>query len=92
VTEAIITPGSSAGEHFASIIFRAKVTYTNKPTVTHNVSYIVKTKPYQGPKKDAPFLKDDRIFVRENQMYTNVLADMHHLLKQAGDNVELGPR
>jgi Ecdysteroid kinase-like family len=91
VTGLAITPGSGVGEHFSSIMFRAKVTYSVRNDVTKTESFIVKTMPYQGAKADAPFLKDDRIFVRENQVYS-VLVDMHRLLKQAGDDTELGPR
>jgi Ecdysteroid kinase-like family len=92
IIEHAITPGSGAGDHFASIMFRVKLTYaTGKATEPSKVTWIVKTMPFQeGIKKDM--LQDGVIFKRESYMYTSAVVEMQRLLKQAGDNVELGPR
>jgi hypothetical protein len=72
-------------------MFRAKITYSSKTAEGLTVSYIIKTMPFvDGLKKD--FLADGAVFKRESQMYTSVIVDMQRLLKQGGDDVELGPR
>jgi Ecdysteroid kinase-like family len=87
-----ITAGSKAGAHFASVIFRARVEYSGVNVERRQVSLIVKTIPFEGEKSEASLLVDGRIFVRESQVYSKVMMDMQHLLKQSGDDVELGPR
>jgi Ecdysteroid kinase-like family len=87
-----ISAGSKAGAHFASVIFRARVEYASVNVDHRQVSLIIKTVPFEGDKSEAPLLVDGRIFVRESQVYSNVMVDMQRLLKQSGDDVELGPR
>ncbi|XP_055605520.1 uncharacterized protein LOC129753699 [Uranotaenia lowii] len=85
-----IVPGSNFGDHYASVIFRAIVSYKVRDQ-SHEVSLIIKTIPEQdGPKRDL--LKDGAFFQTETFMYEKVLFEMHRLLKSVGDGTELGAR
>uniref|UniRef100_A0A1Q3FRF5 Putative ecdysteroid kinase n=1 Tax=Culex tarsalis TaxID=7177 RepID=A0A1Q3FRF5_CULTA len=85
-----IVPGSNAGDHYASIIFRAAVSYRSRGKDL-KTSLIVKTIPAEeGHKKEL--LKNGALFETETLMYDTVLPEMYRLLKIAGDDTELGPR
>ncbi|KAL1390271.1 hypothetical protein pipiens_012469 [Culex pipiens pipiens] len=85
-----IVPGSNAGDHYASIIFRAAVSYQSRGK-SHETSLIVKTVPAEeGMKKEM--LKNGMLFETETLMYSTVLPEMYRLMKAAGDETELGPR
>ncbi|KAL1390272.1 hypothetical protein pipiens_012470 [Culex pipiens pipiens] len=85
-----IVPGSKVGEHYASIIFRAAVSYRSRGKDLET-SLIVKTIPAEeGMKKE--FLKNGALFETETLMYNTVVPEMYRLLKAAGDDTELGPR
>ncbi|EDS35006.1 conserved hypothetical protein [Culex quinquefasciatus] len=90
VAEFQTTPGSRPGDHFASIIFRAAVSFVSFGE-KKEISLIVKTMPeLEGLKKDV--LKDGKLFETETIMYEAILPEMHKLLRQAGDDTKLGPR
>lgn len=82
-----MSPASGKGDHFASIMFRGKVSYsTNKGKFSK--SLIIKTMPeVDGFKKD--FLKDSYIFQTEIGMYTKVLPHFESILREAGDDTKL---
>ncbi|XP_058822379.1 uncharacterized protein LOC131683970 [Topomyia yanbarensis] len=85
-----IIPGTRPGDHFASIIFRANVTYKSRGKASE-VSLVIKTIPEDdGLKRDL--LKDGVIFETETIMYTTVVPEMHRLFRSVGDDTELGPR
>lgn len=90
VNESKIIPGTKPGDHFASVIFRASVTYNSRGQ-NHEKSLIIKTMPVQeGLKKDL--LKGGEIFETETIMYQTVIPEMVKLLRSVGDNTEFGPR
>lgn len=85
-----IVPGSNAGDHYASIIFRASVSYRSHGKDLET-SLIVKTVPAEeGHKKEL--LKNGTLFETETLMYNTVIPEMYRLLKIVGDDTELGPR
>lgn len=90
VSESKIVPGTKPGDHFASIIFRAAVSFKSRGK-DQDVSLIIKTIPEQeGMKRDI--LKDGEIFETETIMYQTVIPEMKRLLQSAGDDTEFGPR
>ncbi|XP_062546559.1 uncharacterized protein LOC134212583 [Armigeres subalbatus] len=90
VSESKLIPGTKPGDHFASVIFRAKVTYNSRGE-SREISLIIKTIPAQeGIKKDL--LKGGEIFGTETIMYQTVIPEMVRLLRSVGDNTEFGPR
>lgn len=91
VLDFLITPGSNAGDHFASIMFRCKLTYTSKSQKNGQLSMIIKTVPHEeGLKKDL--LGKSPIFETEMAMYGKTLPNMERLLRAAGDNAKFGPK
>lgn len=90
VSDSKIVPGTKPGDHFASIIFRAAVSFKSRGK-DQDVSLIIKTIPEQeGMKRDI--LKDGEIFETETIMYQTVVPEMKRLLQSAGDDTEFGPR
>ncbi|KAH8312773.1 hypothetical protein KR044_012884 [Drosophila immigrans] len=87
VLEFKITPASGKGDHYASVMFRAMVSFeTGKGKF--NKSLIIKTMPEQeGHKKEM--LKDSPLFVTEIGMYSKVLPKFEEILRQAGDETQL---
>uniref|UniRef100_A0A1B0C982 CHK kinase-like domain-containing protein n=1 Tax=Lutzomyia longipalpis TaxID=7200 RepID=A0A1B0C982_LUTLO len=86
-----VIPGTKPGDHFASIMFKAIVSYTTKGKDVSERSLVVKTAPvYDGMKKDA--LKDMPIFDRETKMYTKVLPEMKRIMESIGDYEKISPR
>ncbi|KAL5291263.1 hypothetical protein ACFFRR_010584 [Megaselia abdita] len=82
-------PGSAKGDHYASIMFRAIINYDNKSSKNLEKSLIVKTMPFvDGPKKEM--LKKMNIFDIEIKMYSEVIPKFQKMLKEAGDDTELG--
>ncbi|XP_058453439.1 uncharacterized protein LOC131431630 [Malaya genurostris] len=90
VTEYKIVPGSRPGDHYASIIFRASVSFKSRGK-NNEISLIVKTIPEaDGLKRDL--LKNGVVFKTETIMYTTVIPEMQRLFRSVGDETELGPR
>ena len=89
IDEFVITPGSNVGDHFASIMFRAKIKYTGKEG-NGEKSILIKTTPVEeGLKKE---LLDFDLFATEIQMYSEVVPKMEKLLKSVGENFQMGPK
>lgn len=86
-----VKPATKVGEHFASIIFRVMITYTDgKSSDAIQKSVILKTTPQQeGVKKE--FLTGFTLFENEIEMYSNVLDPMARLLKESGETFTLAP-
>ncbi|XP_062551178.1 uncharacterized protein LOC134216255 [Armigeres subalbatus] len=90
VSDSKLIPGTKPGDHFASVIFRAKVTFNSRGE-NCEISLVIKTIPAQeGIKKDL--LKGGEIFGTETIMYQTVIPEMVRLLRSVGDNTEFGPR
>lgn len=78
-----LSPASSKGDHYASVMFRAGVDYSTPKGKAH-ISLIVKTMPEQeGHKKE--FLSNSHIFPTEIAMYTEILPKFEAILREAGD-------
>ncbi|XP_059621215.1 uncharacterized protein LOC132264897 [Phlebotomus argentipes] len=84
-------PGTKAGDHFASIMFKAIISYTSRGKEVNSRSLVVKTMPVEeGMKKEM--MTEMPIFDREIEMYTKVLPEMVRLMESIGDFEELAPR
>ncbi|XP_034664621.1 uncharacterized protein LOC117898988 [Drosophila subobscura] len=82
VTDLHFSPASAKGDHYASIMFRAKVEYTTRNGDSRK-SLIIKTMPEQeGHKKEM--LDESPIFKTETGMYSTVLPEFERILRQAG--------
>ncbi|GAB0088785.1 hypothetical protein DMENIID0001_032490 [Sergentomyia squamirostris] len=91
ITKLDIVPGSRAGDHFASVMFKAIVNYNSKGKTVDGRSLIIKTMPIEdGMKKEL--LKEMNVFGRETEMYTKVLPEMARIMESIGDTDEMGPR
>ncbi|KAH8384022.1 hypothetical protein KR009_011741 [Drosophila setifemur] len=87
VIDLVLTPASPKGDHYASIMFRAKVKFSTQKG-EFSKSLIIKTMPVEeGPKLDM--LKDCSIFKTEIGMYGDVLPEMERILRAVGDNSAL---
>lgn len=88
VSNVVITPGSKAGDHYASVMFRADLNYSAKGGRIVEQSLIVKAMPFaDGPKKDL--LEGMNMFDIEIQMYKEVLPKFENMLKIIGDDTQL---
>ncbi|EDW84054.1 uncharacterized protein Dwil_GK13354 [Drosophila willistoni] len=82
-----ISPATLKGDHYASIMFRANVKYTNKKG-DNTKSLIIKTMPeVEGFKKDQ--LSESHIFKTEIGMYSEMLPEVERILRAAGDDTKL---
>ncbi|XP_049531385.1 uncharacterized protein LOC125948894 [Anopheles darlingi] len=83
--ECVLRPGTKAGDHYASVMFRTTVAYrSKKDQLDRSINLIMKTKPEaEGLKKE--FLEDNQLFKIEIDMYSKVLPEMARLLKEIGE-------
>lgn len=78
-----IKPGSSAGDHYASVMFKIIVTYETRGRTVTDRRFILKTLPDAGEKKE--FLEEFPVFANEIHMYTKILPAMEKLLTKHDD-------
>lgn len=79
-----IRPGSKAGDHYASVMFKIIVTYGSRGRIESERRFILKTVPEaDGPKKDL--LENLPAFKNEISMYTQILPAMEAILKEHGE-------
>ncbi|XP_055706837.1 uncharacterized protein LOC129803959 [Phlebotomus papatasi] len=91
ITKFEMIPGTKPGDHFASIMFKAIVSYTSRGKTVSSRSLVVKTMPVEEGMKKEMFTQMP-IFDREIYMYTKVLPEMSRLMESIGDFEELAPR
>lgn len=93
VKSSIITPGTKPGEHFASIMFKAKVTYDSTKNNLSNeiIQLILKTIPIADGVK-MELLKKSSAFPTEMKMYCEIIPEMERLLAKIGDPTVISPR
>ncbi|CAD7093764.1 unnamed protein product [Hermetia illucens] len=85
------TPATALGDHYASIMFRIKVTFTADGIKNGVISLILKTCPdADGLKKEL--LNNIDSFSSEIYMYTKVLNDCRDILEKCGYRDLLAPR
>uniref|UniRef100_A0A240PNA7 CHK domain-containing protein n=1 Tax=Anopheles epiroticus TaxID=199890 RepID=A0A240PNA7_9DIPT len=78
-----LRPGTKAGDHFASVMYRTTVRYSTR-SVEKSINLIMKIKPSsEGLKKDL--LEGDDFFAKEIRMYTEVLPEIAKLLGRIGE-------
>ncbi|GAB0088787.1 hypothetical protein DMENIID0001_032510 [Sergentomyia squamirostris] len=90
ITDCKIIPGTKPGDHFASIMFKAIVSYTTRGKVVSSLSLVIKTMPVEGMKKEM--FQEMPVFDREIAMYTKVLPEMARIMESIGDYEEMAPR
>lgn len=82
-----ISPASAKGDHYASVMFRANVTYTTQKG-EFSKSLIIKTMPeIEGHKKEM--IGNSHIFKTEIDMYSKALPKFEEILHAAGDETKL---
>lgn len=82
-----MSPATSKGDHYASIMFRAVVEYSTQKG-TSSKSLIIKTMPeVEGFKKE--FIGSSHIFPTEISMYTEILPKFEDILRAAGEEITL---
>ncbi|XP_065354374.1 uncharacterized protein LOC135948847 [Calliphora vicina] len=83
-----ISPASKKGDHYASIMFRCKVTYNNDNSLEFKQkSLILKTLPDEGMKADL--LQESKVFETEISMYTETLPKIEKILAECGEPTKL---
>ncbi|XP_065354375.1 uncharacterized protein LOC135948848 [Calliphora vicina] len=89
ITDLAISPASVKGDHYASIMFRCKVSYnSNTSENIQHKSLILKTMPTEdGPKRDM--LKESSLFETEIGMYSKALPNIEKLLAENGEPTKL---
>uniref|UniRef100_A0A1L8DYM0 Putative ecdysteroid kinase n=1 Tax=Nyssomyia neivai TaxID=330878 RepID=A0A1L8DYM0_9DIPT len=91
INEFAIIPGTKPGDHFASIMFKAIITYSTRGKKVSSRSFVIKTMPVEEGFKKEMFI-DSPIFDREIQMYTKVLPEMKRIMESIGDYEEIVPK
>lgn len=84
-----MSPASMKGDHYASIMFRCKVSYRfDKSASTLEKSMIIKTLPLEeGHKRDL--LMESKAFETEISMYTKTLPKIEQILADCGEPTKL---
>lgn len=81
-----IKPGSKAGDHYASIMFKITASYGSRGQIIADRRFIFKTVPEaEGLKKE--WLENSPAFKNEILMYTKTLPAMESILKEHGEKV-----
>lgn len=91
VKDVTLKPGTAAGEHYASIMFKATVEYSSVIDGDDaTLKVILKTMPQvEGQKME--FLKNSPAFQNESMVYATILPEMERLLRVAGDSTVFAP-
>ncbi|CAD7093740.1 unnamed protein product [Hermetia illucens] len=88
-----ISPATTLGDHFASIMFRANIRFSTQDQPSEKRSIIIKTLPVvEGFKKDMLSKTEVDFFGTEIFMYSKVLSECANMLKNAGYNDLLAPK
>ncbi|KAH8359981.1 hypothetical protein KR093_009934 [Drosophila rubida] len=81
LTELQITPATANGENYASVMTRINVAYKDKDLAIHRATFLVKT-TFADKDPAAHLLGPYGIYVREIDMYENVLPKLAAIVKQ----------
>ncbi|KAM7363920.1 uncharacterized protein ACRADG_000641 [Cochliomyia hominivorax] len=83
-----ISPASMKGDHYASIMFRCKISYrSDNSEYVKEKSLIIKTLPDEGFKAEQ--LQQSTVFETEISMYTQTLPKIEKILKDCGEPTKL---
>ncbi|XP_055854233.1 uncharacterized protein LOC129917984 [Episyrphus balteatus] len=89
VTDINMSPATAKGDHYASIMFRGKITYNSNLGKGLTKSLIIKAMPQvEGHKMDM--LQESYIFETEIAMYSETIPKLEAELRKIGDNTVLG--
>ncbi|XP_059621219.1 uncharacterized protein LOC132264900 [Phlebotomus argentipes] len=91
ITNLQLLPGTKPGDHFASIMFKAIISYTSKGKEVNSRSLIVKTMPIEDGIK-MTMLQEMPFFKTEISMYTEILPEMKRIMESIGDYEEMFPK
>ncbi|XP_035775526.1 uncharacterized protein LOC118457787 [Anopheles albimanus] len=85
----VLRPGTKAGDHFASVMYRMQVQYQMASGKEKSINLIMKIKPaLEGLKKELLDSEGDDFFGKEMRMYGSVLPQMAQLLATIGEGYE----
>ncbi|XP_063710075.1 uncharacterized protein LOC134838468 [Culicoides brevitarsis] len=90
VTKVDFRPGTKAGDHYGSCMFRAKVTFDTRKSTCDVINLIIKTLPVDDGAK-LELLRECTAFKTEMKMYGEVLPEMHRLLRTINDDTKICP-
>ncbi|CAD7093745.1 unnamed protein product [Hermetia illucens] len=80
-----ISPATALGDHFSSVMFRARVNYSTQDFPNRKCSIIIKTLPVaEGYKKEMLEKPEVDFFDTEMFMYSEVLTECGKILRNAG--------
>ncbi|CAD6996333.1 unnamed protein product [Ceratitis capitata] len=89
----LLSSGTAKNDHYASILFRAKLKYTlhAQPTQEKYRAFVMKTEPFvDGVKKDK--MNEVPLFETEVGVYTKVLPKIEAKLREFDDQTILAPK
>ncbi|XP_055856233.1 uncharacterized protein LOC129919398 [Episyrphus balteatus] len=91
VKDVKMSPATLKGDHYASVMFRGKITYDSKKGKGLLKSLIIKTMPQvEGHKMDM--LQESFIFETEISMYSETIPKFEAELRKIGDKTVLGAK
>lgn len=91
VTDFIIKPSLTQGEHYGSLMFRVAITFTTKSQAENSLSVVTKLPPQHGT-AHGDFIETTPIFECEQAMYSGPLNDIRDLLDSVGDTSFIQPK
>ncbi|KAM7361866.1 uncharacterized protein ACRADG_012730 [Cochliomyia hominivorax] len=84
-----LTPASMKGDHYASVMFRCKISYIcDSSSDPQQKSFILKTLPLEDCAK-RDMLKESNLFETEISMYNEVLPKIEKILAECGEPTKL---
>lgn len=91
VTDFIIKPSLTQGEHYGSLMFRVVIKFSTKSQVENSLSVVTKLPPQHGT-SHGDFIETTPIFECEQSMYSGPLNDIRDLLDSVGDTSFIQPK
>lgn len=83
-------PALAAGENYATLLLRVKVTALYNDNTTENFSYMLKVPHTTDQMKEM--MQAMNFFITENTVYSEVLPELEDMYRQAGVEVSFGPK
>lgn len=90
ITDIVIKPSLTPGEHFVSTMFRVEIKFSTTLQAGNSLSVVIKIPPWHGI--EAEFTESSAVFVNEQDMYSWPLVDIKNLLESVGDFCHLSPK
>lgn len=83
-------PALAAGENYATLMLRVKITIKLEDDTTKDLSYMLKVA--HDNKEMMDMLQHMNFFNTENAVYNEVIPEIEEMYRQAGVSVEVGPK